>query len=64
MSFHDAFPVLIAQSNRPPETQALLHTLKLTERLGRLTRLYRLGCNMEKDAARVSFEALCGKEQP
>ena len=62
VSFHDAFPVLIAQCNRTPETEALLHTLKLTERLGKLTRLYRLGCNMEPEAAHVSFHALCGKE--
>ena len=64
VSFHDAFPTLIAQTNRPPETQALLKTLKLTERLGKLTRLYRLGCNMEKDAAAVSFHAMCGGEKP
>jgi len=64
VSFHDAFPTLIAQTNRPPETQALLKTLKLTERLGKLTRLYRLGCNMEKDAAAVSFHAMCEGEKP
>ena len=62
VSFRDAFPVLIAQCNRPPETEALLHTLKLTERLGKFPRLYRLGCNMEPEAAHVSFHALCGKE--
>ena len=62
VSFHDAFPVLIAQCNRPPETEALLYTLKLSERLGKLTRLYRLGCNMEPEAAHLSFHALCGKE--
>ena len=62
LSFHDAFPVLLAQCNRPPEAEALLHTLKLAERLGMLTRLYRLGCNMEPEAALVSFRALYGEE--
>jgi len=64
VSFHDAFPVLISQSNRPSEPEALMHTLKLTESLGKLTRLYRLSCNMEPEAARVSFDALCGEEKP
>ena len=63
LSFHDALPALIAQSNRPSEPEALLHTLGLTERLGRLTRLYRLGCNMEPEAALVSFHAMCGEKQ-
>lgn len=62
LSFHDAFPTLIAQSNRPPEPKALLHTLSLTERLGKLTRLYRLGCNMEPEAALISFHAMCGED--
>ena len=62
LSFHDAFPTLIAQSNRTPETKALLHTLSLTERLGKLTRLYRLGCNMEPEAALISFHAMCGED--
>ena len=54
--------MLLAQCNRPPEAEALLHTLKLAERLGMLTRLYRLGCNMEPEAALVSFRALYGEE--
>lgn len=62
LSFHDAFPALIAQSNRSPEPKALLHTLSLTERLGKLTRLYRLGCNMEPEAALISFRAMCGED--
>ncbi|MBQ6927246.1 MAG: hypothetical protein IJQ36_02935 [Oscillospiraceae bacterium] len=64
LSFHDAFPTLIAQSNRPAEPQAMLKTLALTERLGKLTRLYRLGCNTEPEAALVSFHAMCGEVQP
>ena len=63
LPFHDAFPTLLAQSNRSAEPEALLRTLRLTERLGKLTRLYRLGCNMEPEAALVSFHAMCGEKQ-
>lgn len=59
---HDALPVLIAQANRPTQAGPLLHTLDLIGKLGSLTRLYRLGCNMEAEAAHVSFEALVGRE--
>ena len=64
LSFHDALPTLIGQSNRPTEAPALLHTLELVGRLGQLTRLYRLGCNMEPEAALVSFRALTGRDAP
>ena len=57
--FRDALPALLAQCNRPDEAQPMLRTLALIDRLGRMTRLYRLGCNMEPEAARVSFRAMC-----
>ena len=59
VSFRDALPVLLAQCNRPDDAQPMLRTLELIGRLGRMTRLYRLGCNMEPEAARVSFRAMC-----
>ena len=59
VSFRDALPVLLAQCNRPDEAQPMLRTLELIDRLGRITKLYRLGCNMEPEAARVSFRAMC-----
>ena len=59
MSFRDALPVLLAQCNRPDDARPMLRTLELIGRLGRMTRLYRLGCNMEPEAARVSFRAMC-----
>ena len=57
---HDALPVLIAQSNRPREAEAMLRTLGLIDRLSKLTKLYELGCNMEAEAAHVSFYAMAG----
>jgi hypothetical protein len=59
VSFRDALPVLLAQCNRPDEAQPMLRTLELIDRLGRITKLYRLGCNMEPEAALVSFRAMC-----
>ena len=59
VSFRDALPVLLAQCNRPDEAQPMLRTLALIDRLGRMTRLYRLGCNLVPEAARVSFRAMC-----
>lgn len=64
VSFHDAMPALLSQSNRPSEAAALLHTLELVGRLGTLTKLYRLGCNMEPEAAHVSFKAMVGRDVP
>ena len=61
---HDALPVLIGQSNRPREAEALLKTLSLIDRLSRLTALYELGCNMEPEAAHVSFDAMVGGDKP
>lgn len=60
VSFRDAMPTLIGQSNRPGELSALQKTLGLVARLGSLTALYRLGCNMEPEAAHVSFRAMAG----
>ena len=64
VSLHDALPTLIAQTNRPADPQALMHTLELLGRIGGMTRLYRLGCNMEPEAAQISFHALCEGETP
>ena len=64
VSLHDALPVLISQTHRPAEPQALIRTLELIGRVGGMTRLYRLGCNMEPEAAQISFHALCEGETP
>ena len=38
----------------------MLKTLNLIDRLSKLTDLYELGCNMEAEAAHVSFDAMAG----
>ena len=64
VSFHDALPVLLAQCNRPETAQPMLQTLELVDRLGKAVKLYRLGCNMEPEAARLSFRTMCGGIDP
>ena len=58
VSFGDAMGTLIQQSNRPQETPLLLKTLDLIGRLDKRVRFYRLGCNMEDEAAFVSFRGM------
>lgn len=58
VSFGDAMGTLIQQSNRPQETPLLLKTLELIGKLDKRVRFYRLGCNMEDEAAFVSFRGM------
>ncbi len=58
ISLHDALPMLIQQTHRPPEQALLVRTLELLGQIGQGVRLYRLGCNMEPEAARVSWAGM------
>ncbi len=60
VSLKDALNVLIQQTHMPSDSTATLKTLRLIEKIGQGTRLYRLECNMEPDAARVSSRAMIG----
>lgn len=53
-----ALPMLMQQSYRPPEREALARTLKLISRLTKGVKLYRLGCNMDPEAADVAFAGM------
>ena len=55
-----ALPMLCQQSYRPANPDALRKTLALVDKLGSSIRLYRLGCNMETEAAQVAYEGLKG----
>lgn len=57
----DALPMLIQQAYRPEDPQAMLKTLFLLDNLSKSVGLYRLGCNMEPEAAQVAFSAMCEK---
>ena len=52
----EALPMLLQQTYRPADPAALAKTLTLIDRLN--VKLYRLGCNMEKAAAEVSYNAM------
>ena len=54
MTFSQAFPVLLQQTYRPTKTEAFIKTMKLIRELHQVD-LYRLGCNMNSEAAEVAY---------
>lgn len=57
----DVYAVLLQQTYRPNTPSDLQKTLALLDKLTFCVNLYKLSCNMEPDAARVSYEAIHGK---
>ena len=60
VSFHDALPVIIQQTHRPDGQEALMKTISLIGSMNGRVRFYRLGCNMEDEAALTSFRGMTG----
>lgn len=58
MSPRDAFGVCMRQCYLPEEPEQMEKALTLLDRLLGSVRFYRLGCNMEPDAARVAYEGM------
>lgn len=58
ISKKEATPMLRQQLYRPAAPAALAKALALTDRLGSSTALYRLGCNMEPEAALVAYNGM------
>ena len=56
VSVQEAYPMLLQQSFRPPQAEKLMKTMELVRQLTEKVKLYSLGCNMELEAARVSYE--------
>lgn len=54
----EALPMPIQQTYRPAYPLTLAKTLMLIDRLGRDVKLYRLGCNMDIGAAKLSYDAM------
>lgn len=54
----DALAMLIQQSYRPPDAGKMAKVLALVDKLGDSVSLYRLGCNMEPEAAVVAYEGM------
>lgn len=59
----EAFPTLLQQIYRPDDPIAMAGVLTLADRLGSGVALYRLGCNMEPEAAEVSYGGMNTKTQ-
>ena len=55
----EALTALMTQSYRPADLEALSRTLGLIETVLATVPVYSLYCNMEPDAARVSYEYMC-----
>lgn len=58
VSPREAWPVLMQQTYRPSDGAMLERVLTLVDRLSRNVRLWRLGCNMEPQAAEVAYNAM------
>ena len=54
----EAVDSLIRQTNMPKDPVGKIRTLQLLDRISSEVRLYRLGCNMNPEAARVSMSAM------
>lgn len=58
VSMNEALPMLVKQTYRPLNPEALARTLILIDRLGKNVKLYRLGCNMDISAAKLSYNTM------
>ena len=56
----EAYPMLLQQVYRPKDNGQMKKTLTLLDRLAEHTAFYRLGCNMEPEAAAVAFNGMKG----
>ena len=56
----ECYPLFLQQVYRPFDPAAMAKTLSLLDTLLETAPLYRLGCNMEPEAANVSYEAMKG----
>ena len=54
----DAFPKMLQQCYLPESMEKMEKTLALLERMSSLVKLYRLGCNMDPEAALVAYQGM------
>ena len=57
----DALQMLFQQSSRPMNRALMPKYMELVDRLANSVEFYRLKCNMDPDAAKISYEAMSGK---
>jgi len=56
----EALPMLFQQSQWPQNPANMPKYMELIDRLANGVEFYRMGCNMDPDAARISYEAMSG----
>ena len=56
----EAYQMLLQQTYRPMDKASMVQTLKLIDGMMKNTRFYKLGCNRNKEAAKVAFEGMNG----
>lgn len=56
----EAYQMLLQQTYRPMDKASMVQTLRLIDGMMKNTRFYRLGCNMNPEAAKVAFEGMNG----
>lgn len=57
----DALPSLMQQSYRPDNPRTMLQLLKVIDKMAQNVKFYRLRCNMDPEAAKLSYETMLGK---
>ena len=58
ISTYEAFPTLLKQTYRPYDPEAMKLTLSLLDRVSQTAGLYKLQCNMDPEAANVSYTGM------
>ena len=58
----EAYPMLFQQIYRPIDPVSMQKTLELTDQLARQVGLWRLGCTISPEAARLAFTAMSGRK--
>ena len=55
---HAVYPLIVQQTNRSLSADGMKHTLSLIDSMLHVVPVYRLGCNMDIEAARVAYEGM------
>lgn len=56
----ESYPILLQQIYRPSDIEAMRRTLFMIDKLASSVDLWRMGCNMDVEAAKIAYEAMKG----
>ncbi len=60
--YYDNISALLGQTYRPEDGDMLVKTVEVLGKIGRSVKLYKLLCNMNPEAAKISFAGMNGKD--